>query len=193
MRTEFWGKYRRWPRIRILVVTLLAIALGGWLYLHAANDVALRLGAFSEPAAVARVGPCEVLAIIDGDTLLVRQSAANAQAKEFVGKVRLLGVNAPETVKRDVAPQPWGREAREFLRNKVAAGDVRLELDKRRIDAYGRCLAYVYAGHEHMSEALVAAGFARVHTYPGDSMTINRQLLRAQDEAQRRGLGMWSR
>jgi micrococcal nuclease len=192
MRTEFWGKYRRWPRIRILVVALFAIALSGWLYLRAANDVSLRLGAFSEPAAVARAGPCEVLAVIDGDTLFVRQPAANAQSKEFAGKVRLLGVNTPETVKRDVAPQPWGREATEFLRRKVAAGNVRLELDKRRIDAYGRCLAYVYVGNEHLSESLVAAGLARVHTYPGDSTTINRQLLRAQDEAKRRQLGMWS-
>ncbi len=199
MRTEIrrssvqriWGRYRRWPRIRLLVFATLVIALSGWLYLRAANDRALRLGAFSEPIAVARVGPCEVLAVIDGDTLLVRQ-AAHAQAQEFVGKVRLLGVNTPETVKRDVAPQPWGHEATDFLRGKVAAGNVRLELDKRRIDAYGRCLAYVYVGNEHLSESLVAAGLARVHTYPGDSSTINRQLLRAQDEAKRRQLGMWS-
>lgn len=191
MRTEFWGRYRRWPRIRLLAVVVLAIALSGWLGLRAANNRSLRIGAFSEPIAVAREGDCEVLAVIDGDTLLVKQAAANAQAKDFIGKVRLLGVNSPETVKRDVAPQPWGKEATEFLRSKVAAGGVRLELDKRRIDAYGRCLAYVYVGNEHLNESLVAAGLARVHTYPGDSSTINRQLLQAQNEAQLRELGIW--
>ena len=39
---------------------------------------------------------------------------------------------------------------------------------------------------------LVAAGHARVHTYPGDSMTINRLLLRAQDQARNKQVGIWA-
>lgn len=188
-----WGKYRRWPRFKLLALIATTIALGGWLYLRAAGDNGLRLGAFSEPTAVARTGECEVLAVIDGDTLLVRQSARSEQEQDFVGKVRLLGINTPETVERDRAPQPWGAEATQFLRDKTAAGMVQLELDKRRIDRYGRCLAYVYVGNVHLNEELVAAGLARVHTYPGDSMTINRQLLKAQDAARGRERGIWSK
>jgi micrococcal nuclease len=193
-----WGKYRRWPRFKPLALIATIVVLGGWLYLRAASDGSvggsgLRLGAFSEPIAAARSGECEVLAVIDGDTLLVRQAARTDEESDFIGKVRLLGINTPETVKRDAAPQPWGQEATQFLRDKTKAGNVRLELDKRRIDRYGRCLAYVYVGNQHLNEELVAAGLARVHTYPGDSMTINRQLLKAQDAARNRELGIWSK
>jgi|GEM_PF-1056251 len=184
-----WGKYRRWPRLKLVLIA--ASIFGATLYLRAAKHDGPQLGAFSEPAAVVRSGACEVLAVIDGDTLFVRQPAADKQSKDFFGKVRLLGVNSPETVQRDVEPQPWGHEATEFLQSKTAAGNVRLELDKRRIDRHGRWLAYVYAGNVCLNEELVAAGLARAHTYPGDSMTQNRQLLRAQDEAQRRQLGLW--
>lgn len=187
-----WGKYRRWPRVKPLLLMAAIVALSGLLYLRATGDQRLRLGAFSEPAAIARPGACEVLAVIDGDTLLVKQPARNADEQEFVGKIRLLGINTPETVHRDKSPQAWGAEATQFLRDRVATGSIWLEFDKRRIDRYGRCLAYVYVGNLHLNEELVAAGLARVHTYPGDSMTINRQLLKAQDEARRRHLGIWS-
>lgn len=188
-----WGKYRRWPRLKPLALIATIVVIGGWLYVRASGDNGLRLGAFSEPTAVARAGECEVLQVIDGDTLLIRQSARSDDKHDFVGKVRLLGINTPETVKRDTAPQPWGQEATKFLRDKTAGGNVRLELDKRRIDRYGRCLAYIYVGNLHLNEELVAAGLARVHTYPGDSMTINRQLLKAQDAARNRELGIWSK
>lgn len=194
-----WGKYRRWPRLKPFALIATIVAFGAFLYLRAAGDQALRLGAFSEPVAVARSGACEVLAVIDGDTLLVKQPARSASERDFVGKVRLLGINTPETVHREKTPEAWGAEATQFLRdrvlpakNGVAAGDVRLELDKRRIDRYGRCLAYAYVGKVHLNEALVSAGLARVHTYPGDSSTINRQLLKAQDEARRRERGIWA-
>jgi micrococcal nuclease len=183
-----WGRYRRWPRIRFFLIA--AAILGIAVYLRAAKlDSQPRLGGFSDPA-VARTGPCEVITVIDGDTLFVKQPASGS-AQEFVGKVRLLGINTPETVQEEVAPQPFGKEATEFLKSRVASGNVRLELDKRRLDRYGRSLAYVYVGNACLNEELVAAGLARVHTYPGDSMTMNRQLFRAQDEAKRRELGIW--
>ncbi|WP_202921249.1 thermonuclease family protein [Anatilimnocola aggregata] len=148
------------------------------------------LAAFSQATSFARSGACEVLVVIDGDTLLVKQ-AASERAPEFIGIVRLLGINTPETVKRGVAPQPYGAEATAFTKSAVAASAVSLQLDKRRVDRYGRFLAYVYTGQSLLNEDLVTAGLARVHTYPGDSMTINRQLLRAQDEAKRERRGMW--
>lgn len=185
-----WGKFRRWPRLRLFVIAaaILAVAIALRWARHDAQSPPQ--GFLSTRGASARTGPCEVLAVIDGDTLLVRQVGENG-GDEFVGKVRLLGINTPETVQRGVAPQSWGKEATEFLRAQIAQGNVRLELDKRRLDQYGRSLAYVYVGQTHVNEALVAAGLARVHIYPGDSMTMNRQLLKAQDEAKVRQLGIW--
>jgi endonuclease YncB( thermonuclease family) len=176
-----WGRFRRWPRFRPLVIAAGLVALAGWLYFQAVNDQQVRLAAFSEPAAMLRTGPAEVLAVSDSDTLLVKQPADKSHP-EFIGKVRLLGIDRP----KDPA-------AMEFLKERIAAGSVRIDLDKRRVDRDGRFLAYVYVGEQHLSEELVAAGFARVHTYPGDSMTVNRKLLTAQDLAKREQRGIWAR
>ncbi|WP_254513310.1 thermonuclease family protein [Anatilimnocola floriformis] len=186
-----WGRYRRWPRLRLFIITASILALA--IYLRAAKHDAPQPGlvGFTDPT-VLRSGPCEVIAVIDGDTLFVSQGGKDSSG-QFRGKVRLLGINTPETVQRDIEPQPFGQEATEFLKAKVAGGNVRLELDKRRLDRYGRSLAYLYVGNACLNEELVAAGLARVHTYPGDSTTMNRQLLRAQDEARRRELGIWGK
>ncbi len=173
-----WGRFRRWPRLTPLLLVAGTIAIGVWLYVRAAGDRSVRLAAFSEPAAVVRAGLCQVLQVIDATTLQVRQA-------EFNGPVRLLGIDAPEASQRDAAIK--------FLVQRVAAGEVRIELDKRRLDSQGRFLAYVYVGNQLLNEDLVAAGLARVQTYPGDSMTINRQLLRAQAEARNKERGMWAK
>jgi len=185
-----WGRYRRWPRLMPLAISAAIMAAASWYAFQQSNEPRNLLAAFSQASAVAREGKCEVLAVIDGDTLLIKQSATDT-SPEFIGKIRLLGINTPETVKRGEAPQAFGAAATEYTKTRVASGNVSLELDKRRIDRYGRFLAYVYVGNRLLNEELVVAGLARVHTYPGDSMTINRQLLRAQDEAKREGRGIW--
>ena len=99
--------------------------------------------------------------------------------------MRLLGIDPPGASQREAAVK--------FLEQRIAAGEVRIQLDKRRLDSQGRFLAYVYVGDQLLSEELAAAGLARVHTYPGDSMTINRLLLRAQDAARNKERGMWAK
>jgi micrococcal nuclease len=107
-------------------------------------------------------------------------------------RVRLLGIDTPETVKPNAPVEPWGPEATEFTKRLTAEGNVRLELDKRRIDRYGRSLAYVYVGDRLLNEELVRAGLARVSVYPGDSATIERRLRAAEAEARKAERGIWS-
>jgi endonuclease YncB( thermonuclease family) len=176
--------FRRWPRLK----TLFAIALAGLiLYLGITGgrwNRGLRLGAFSTSNCVARAERCEVLEVLDAVTLLIRQSP-NGRQPEFIGAVRLLGINPPEA--------EFAAEATALVKERTASPYVRLELDKRRLNPEGHFLAYVYVGNQNLSEELVTAGFARVHTYPGDSMTINRQLLGAQDRARIKQVGIWAR
>jgi len=175
--------FRRWPRLKslsalALVVLIVALGISSGRYTRG-----IRLGSFSTTRAVARAEPCEVLDVLDSATLLIRQPPRNGQP-EFTGAVRLLGIVPPQ--------DDFATEAAALLKEKTAAPFVRLELDKRRIDSEGRFLAYVYAGNLHLSELLVDKGLARVQTYPGDSMTINRQLLRAQDQARVKQVGIWA-
>ena len=176
--------FRRWPRITSLsalglcaLIVILSLSSGR-------PPRSVRLGAFSTTNSVARAAPCEVLEVLESATLLIRQPAQDQQP-EFTGAVRLLGIVPPQG--------EYAAEAITLVKERTAGPSVRLELDKRRLDSYGLFLAYVYVNNQHLSEEIVEAGLARVETYPGDSMTINRQLLAAQSRARIKQAGIWAK
>jgi micrococcal nuclease len=127
-------------------------------------------------------GEHQVVRVIDGDTLLVDPHA----------RVRLIGVNAPETVKPDWPVEPWGPEASAFTKQFVSGGHVRLEFDDEPRDAYDRYLAYVWVDDRMLNEALVRAGLARFEPNFHYSSAMKRRFRQAQDEARRKHLGIWS-
>src|SRR5438034_5095895 len=74
-----------------------------------------------------------VRAVIDGDTIDVSS----------YGRVRLLGIDAPEIGRVFDTPAPFGAEARDRLASLVLHRWVRLEQDGMTTDVYNRRLAYV--------------------------------------------------
>ena len=66
--------------------------------------------------------------VVDGDTIIVRG----------VGRVRLIGVDTPETVSPDRPVEFFGREASAFTKRLLEGRPVRLEYDWERTDRYGR-------------------------------------------------------
>src|SRR5262249_20123411 len=84
-------------------------------------------------AAARRSAPVLVRAVLDGDTIDVAT----------VGRVRLLGIDAPEIGRGFDTAAPFARAARDRLAELVLHRWVRLEIEGDRIDAYGRHLAYV--------------------------------------------------
>jgi micrococcal nuclease len=139
-------------------------------------------------------GVFDLVRIVDGDTLIVREplGAQPDRSSAEDRRVRLLGIDCPESVKPDHPVEPWGPEASEFARQFVSGGRVELRLDDRRVDQYGRYLAYVYVGEQMLNEELVRAGLARVSIYPGDSESMARRLRRAEEEARAAARGIWS-
>src|SRR4030066_595806 len=75
--------------------------------------------------------------VIDGDTIVVTIGGQEE-------KVRLIGVDTPETVHPNKPVEYFGKEASEFTRRMVEGKQVSLEYDWQRKDKYGRTLAYVY-------------------------------------------------
>ncbi|QDU93045.1 Thermonuclease precursor [Lignipirellula cremea] len=131
-------------------------------------------------------GDVQVVRVIDGDTLLVRQ-----YDQEF--RLRLLGIDTPETVKPNHPVEPWGPEASQFTSQFVARhSSLRLQLDKRRRDRYGRWLGYLFADDELLNESLIRQGLARARTYAGDSPLMERRFRAAEQEARSAGRGIWS-
>lgn len=72
--------------------------------------------------------------VIDGDTLKLTNGE----------RVRLIGVDTPETKHPRKPVQYFGKEASLFTKGMVEGKEVRLEYDWQRRDRYKRILAYVY-------------------------------------------------
>ena len=158
---------------------LLAIALGvAWMVRPAHEQQPEALDAATH----------EVLRVVDGDTLLLTNKA----------RVRLLGVDTPETVKPDAPGEAWGPEASAFSKAAVEGKPVRLEFDKERKDRYDRFLAYVFyqdpstGGEKMLNEELIRHGLGDAALQYNYSEAMKRRFRKARDEAQRAGRGIWS-
>lgn len=124
----------------------------------------------------------QVERVVDGDTLLLADRT----------RVRLIGVDTPETVKPDVPPEPWGAEASRFTRDFISAGEVRLEFDEERLDQHGRTLAYVWVGDRMLNEELLRAGLARAEMHFRYDEAKKSRFRQAQKEAKQAQRGLWS-
>lgn len=126
-----------------------------------------------------------VLRVVDGDTLHVRVGPRRE-------KVRLIGVDAPETFgDRECG----GRAATRAMRRLVDGRHVALVPDptQDRRDRYGRLLAYVdLPGGRDAGEKLIAQGWAQAFVFERP-FTRLRAYRRAQEEARDGGRGAWSR
>jgi len=137
------------------------------------------------PALLPECEPAEVVRVIDGDTISVRIGATTET-------VRLIGVDAPETVHPERPPEPFGEEARDYLSALLAGGTVCLERDVTERDRYGRLLRYVWLPDGTLvNEALLLAGLAVVTTYPPDVKYVESRFLPAQEAARNEGRGVW--
>lgn len=120
--------------------------------------------------------------VIDGDTLLLEGGT----------RVRLLGVNTPETKHPDLPAEPLGLEAAAFTRRHVENRIVMLQFDRERRDRYRRVLAYVYRGDWLLNEELIRAGFSRAETRFPYSSLMKRRFRQAQEEARANERGLWA-
>lgn len=158
-----------------------------WWVIAVAMVVAIRLWhdhRTSPPPDPPTEGVHRVARVVDGDTLLLASGA----------RVRLQGIDTPETVRPNHPVEAWGPEASEFSRQFVddAHHEVRLTFGAERLDDYGRFLAFVWHGERLLNEELVRAGLARARLGYRYSGTMKRRLAAAEDEARSAGRGIWS-
>lgn len=108
-------------------------------------------------------GAYEVVRVVDGDTLIVRMEDSEKY-------IRLIGVNAPESVHPDETRNtPEGTAASDYLKDLLPQGSmVYLEYDVDRYDSYERILAYVYLEDKEtmVNLLLLENGYAEIMTVP---------------------------
>ena len=118
--------------------------------------------------------------VVDGDTLVVDGGE----------RVRLIGIDTPESVKPNTPVECFAREASREMERLVEGRRVRLDdIDPR--DQYDRLLAYVYRDKLFVNEEMVRRGFATVATFPPNVRHVP-EFLRAQRDARVAGRGLWS-
>jgi micrococcal nuclease len=124
--------------------------------------------------------------VIDGDTIDVVLAGATE-------RVRLLGIDTPESVKPETPVECFGREATGRLRALLPERtQVRLVRDVEERDRFGRLLAYVYRQPDGLfvNLDLVRGGYAQVLTFP-PNVTHARQFQEAARDARRATRGLW--
>ena len=124
-----------------------------------------------------------VVRVVDGDTIYV-------QLGDRVEKIRYIGVNSPEIHHPIKGEEPGGREAAEVNRRLVDGHRVRLELDVRTRDRYGRLLAYVWVGNTMVNAELLRLGYAQVMTVP-PNVRHQDLFVKIQREARGTHRGLW--
>src|SRR3989344_4025556 len=127
-----------------------------------------------------------VTRVVDGDTLEVELNNEKV-------KVRLIGVNTPESVDPRRPVECFGKEASVFLKSLVENKNVSLEADptQANLDKYGRYLRYVYANNELINLKLITSGYAYEYTYDIPYLK-QAEFKQAQVTAQKNNLGLWN-
>jgi micrococcal nuclease len=120
--------------------------------------------------------------VVDGDTLVVSGR-----------RVRLIGIDTPETVKPDSDVECFGPQASAATKALVPAGTaVRLVTDVERQDRYGRDLAYVYRSRDGLFVAgyLAREGFGRALSIK-PNVAQRARIAALADDARAAGRGLW--
>jgi micrococcal nuclease len=137
------------------------------------------------PAAPPDAVAAKVERVVDGDTFV----AAVRGRRE---RIRLIGVDTPETVDPDRPVQRYGKEASNFAKHVLNGLTVRLAGDVQPRDRYGRLLAYVWLPDGTFWNALLAAeGYAQLITIPPD-VTYAGLFRRLVEEARSANRGLWA-
>ena len=129
-----------------------------------------------------------VVRVVDGDTIDIHQG----DGKYPHTRIRLWGIDTPETLKRDTPVQHFGPEATGFTRAGVLDKTVRLQLQPHRTrDNHGRLLAYVVGPDGKMlNRLLVAGGYA--YADPRYNHDLKAEFARLQRRAHKARRGLWA-
>ncbi len=152
----------RWIFRRLYPVLIILIALGGTI---AAQDLFL------------------CTRVVDGDTIVV-------DIGDKLEKVRLIGVDTPETVHPYNPVEYFGKEASAFTKQMVENKRVRLEYDWQKRDKYGRLLAYIFLEDgTFLNAEIIKQGYGFAYTrYPFKYLEEFRSY---QTNARRNNKGLW--
>jgi endonuclease YncB( thermonuclease family) len=123
-----------------------------------------------------------VRAVYDGDTIML------ATREESRLKVRLYGIDAPETAKPNQPGQPFGSVAKRTLMYKIMGRQVSAEIID--IDQYKRAVAVIRYGGRDINREMTAEGMAWAYREYLQGAYAS-EYISAENRARSRRSGLW--
>ena len=141
----------------------------------------------------------KIISVTDGDTVTAR-----INNKDY--KLRMIGVDTPETVHPSKPVAFYGKEASDFSKNKLRGKTVYLEKDVSEIDRYNRILRYVWLSKpanqkkpsfedvrdKMFNGILLREGYANLATFPPDVKYLD-QFKKIAKTAEIQELGLYNK
>lgn len=181
-----WLIMRRGRKIKhsILSLAVALLCLGAY-YLQSHPEVRNSNGS-AEVLGVQAPGYYRVTRVTDGDTIEVDMNGVTE-------KIRLIGVDTPESVKQNSPVQCYGHEASDYSKQNLSGASVKLEADPigDNRDRYDRLLRYVYLRDGTLwNQKLISEGYG--FAYLSFEFSKQDEFAAAQSKAQESKLRLWS-
>ncbi len=127
--------------------------------------------------------------VIDGDTIDIEMSPSTTPER-----VRLIGINTPETVDPRKPVECFGKEASRKMKEIAEGKSVRIEGDSSQdaYDKYHRRLAYVFLlDGTFINKQMIEEGYAYEYTYRVPYQ-YQKEFKAAEHSAREAGRGLWA-
>ncbi len=133
------------------------------------------------------IGTARVIAIVDGDTIVLDTPINGSR------EVRLVGIQAPKLPlgRKDFIPWPLGEPSKQTLSTLALHKDVILYTTSHGMDRHGRLLAHLKTTDGvWLQGMMLSLGMARVYSLP-DNRQLVREMLTQETQARLKKLGIW--
>ncbi|MEO5901068.1 MAG: thermonuclease family protein [Ilumatobacteraceae bacterium] len=174
-------------RRRIVILLAIAGALATGCRSDAKNTSTTATFATATTAAPSRTPNATVVRVVDGDTLDATISGTDE-------RVRLIGIDTPETKKPNTPVQCYGPEASAYTESVLPVGTpIYIERDLVARDDYGRLLGYVYRTSDDLfvNADIIAKGYARVLEIK-PNLAYHVTFEQGAEQAEKANLGLWA-
>jgi len=128
---------------------------------------------YSLPTAQAAIFTAKVIAVMDGDTVMVLRKGQRL-------KIRLANIDAPEKA------QDFGPESRDSLLQMV--GKKQVQIDSQAVDQYGRIVGTIFVSDLNANEEQVRRGLAWEYSH----YHSDRGYIALEKEAKQARRGLWA-
>ncbi len=144
-----------------ILTTLATIVIAVLYSIYKGEPVLIGINPSTQNSQTTSTSSFPVVHIVDGDTIDIERGGV----KE---RLRLIGVNSPESVDPRRPVECFGKEASKYASSILTGQSVTIETDTSQglLDKYGRTLAYVFlADGRNFNELMIRDGYAYEYTY----------------------------